>query len=123
MADLMQQVRELLPCPFCGNTVQDDEGCFQSAGFRPHSTAVWSVRCGNPSCNADVSGTSADDAVDAWNRRPALRAAPEGFVLVPVACTRAMREAWDGAPDSEDDDVAFSNAYAALLAARPQGVK
>lgn len=75
--DDQQRARELEPCPFCGNAVQDDEGCFQSAGFRTGSTAVWSVRCGNPTCNADVSATSADGAIDAWNRRAALRAAPE----------------------------------------------
>lgn len=123
MADLMQQVRELLPCPFCGNTVQDDEGCFQSAGFRPHSTAVWSVRCGNPSCNADVSGTSADDAVDAWNRRSAMRAAPEAEALR-VAMTTLEQIA-----TTPRNKGARMNAKATLLflqtqlAARPQGVK
>lgn len=126
MADLMQQARELLPCPFCGNTVQDDEGCFQSAGFRPLSTAVWSVRCGNPSCNADVSGTSADDAVDAWNRRPALRAAPEGGV--PERTMMALATGWrrHAASGGRGRAVLIQCAEsleAAVIAARPQGVK
>lgn len=96
MADLMQQAREILAAEI---GVPVTAGSF--FGTLP-------------------AGVHSDAAIRAI--AAALRAAPEGFVLVPVACTRAMREAWDGAPDSEDDDVAFSNAYAAMLAARPQGV-
>lgn len=59
----------LMPCPFCGNEVQDDEGCFQAGGFRSPATPHWVVRCGNPECNAETSATNAESAVIAWNRR------------------------------------------------------
>lgn len=65
---------ELLPCPFCGNDVRGDEGCFQSAGFRTPSTPVWSVRCGNPECNADVSAIGEAAAIAHWNTRAATAA-------------------------------------------------
>src|SRR5690349_8613442 len=60
---------ELLGCPMCGNDVNDDEGCFQVSGFRPPSTPAFAVRCGNPSCNAEVTATSRESAIAAWNRR------------------------------------------------------
>jgi hypothetical protein len=48
----MQHVRggeavseKLLPCPFCSNDVNDDEGCFRSG-------QQYEVRCGNPNCFA-----------------------------------------------------------------------
>lgn len=67
---------ELLNCPFCNNDVNEDEGCFQVSGFRPPSTPAFSVRCGNPSCNAEVTATSRESAIAAWNRRaPPPRAA------------------------------------------------
>lgn len=47
----------------------------------------------------------------------ALTTAPEGFVLVPVDCSDAMREAWDGSPLTEDDDADFHEAYRRMLAA------
>jgi len=65
-------------------------------------------------------------AWDAWNA--ALRAAPEGFVLVPVEPTTEMVEAFnrrDELPYPEKNRRAYKaiHCYAALLAARPQGVK
>ena len=59
----------LLPCPFCGNDVNDDEGCFQSSGFRAETMPAWSVRCGNPGCNADVTATTREEVIVQWNRR------------------------------------------------------
>lgn len=70
-----ERLSDLLPCPFCGNDVSDDEGCFQSGGFTPASVPRWSVRCGNPSCNGETCGVSRAEAVAAWNRRT-LDAAP-----------------------------------------------
>ena len=60
---------ELKPCPFCGNDVNGDEGCFQAGGFVAPSTPYWVVNCGNPSCNAETSATTRDLAIYAWNRR------------------------------------------------------
>lgn len=58
----------------------------------------------------------------------ALRAAPEGFVLVPVELTDEMVEAFnrrDELPYPEKNRRAYKaiHCYAAMLAARPQGVK
>ncbi len=57
----------------------------------------------------------------------ALRAAPEGFVLVPVEPTNEMREAaasfgGRGGYSAQRGDDAV-DAWADMLAARPQGVK
>jgi len=60
---------ELLPCPFCGNDVSDDEGCFQAGGFVRPSKPYWVVRCGNPNCNGETSAVNRELAVEAWNRR------------------------------------------------------
>jgi len=59
-------VSELLPCPFCGLDVTDDEGCYGMAG-------LWEVRCGNPNCFAhEPSDESREAAINRWNRRAAL---------------------------------------------------
>ncbi|WP_088158780.1 helix-turn-helix domain-containing protein [Achromobacter xylosoxidans] len=39
--------------------------------------------------------------------------------LVPTRATKAMQDAWDTAPFSDDTDVEFHGAYAAMLAAAP----
>lgn len=57
---------DLLPCPFCGLDVTDDEGCFPLNRERTR----WEVRCGNPSCFAhDPCDESMQAAVARWNRR------------------------------------------------------
>lgn len=57
---------ELLPCPFCGLDVTDDEGCFPVGSERTQ----WEVRCGNPSCYAhDPCDKSLQAAAARWNRR------------------------------------------------------
>ena len=56
----------------------------------------------------------------------ALRAAPEGFVMVPVEPNEAMIKAHDsGYWDTPADEwgTASRKAWEAMLAARPQGVK
>lgn len=46
---------------------------------------------------------------------------PDGYKLVPTEITRAMRDAWDSAPNGhEDDDVNMCNAYRAMIAAAPE---
>ncbi|WP_246107222.1 hypothetical protein [Yersinia kristensenii] len=46
---------------------------------------------------------------------------PDGYKLVPTEITKAMRDAWDGAPNChEDDDVNMCNAYRAMIAAAPE---
>ena len=52
----------------------------------------------------------------------APRSAAPGWVLVPVNPTKAMQDAWDTAPFSEDTDVEFAGAYRAMLAAAPPPV-
>lgn len=44
----------------------------------------------------------------------------DGWKVVPIELTPEMRDAWDSAPNSEDDDVNMSNAYRAMLAAAPK---
>jgi len=66
MADLMQQARELLPCPFCGSA--DSE--MQQAQTEHY------VEC--LECEASTALLSTRrEARELWNRRAALRAAPE----------------------------------------------
>lgn len=46
---------------------------------------------------------------------------PDGYKLVPTELTKAMRDAWDSAPNgNEDDDVNMCNAYRAMIAAAPE---
>lgn len=46
---------------------------------------------------------------------------PDGYKLVPTELTKAMRDAWDSAPNGhEDDDVNICNAYRAMIAAAPE---
>lgn len=62
---------KLKPCPFCGHSMESDDenGCYQKAGFISASTPVWSVTCFGTACNASVESTSKDAAIAAWNRR------------------------------------------------------
>lgn len=59
----------------------------------------------------------------------ALRAAPEGFVLVPVELSKHMEDEFrdalwiDSNRHGEDVISGISDAWGAALAARPQGVK
>lgn len=46
---------------------------------------------------------------------------PDGYKLVPTEITKAMRDAWDSAPNGhEDDDVNMCNAYRAMISAAPE---
>lgn len=64
----MSEVK-LLPCPFCGLDVTDDEGCFPLNRERTR----WEVRCGNPSCYAhEPADDSHESAAQRWNTRANL---------------------------------------------------
>ncbi|WP_447896799.1 Lar family restriction alleviation protein [Stenotrophomonas acidaminiphila] len=118
MADLMQQARELLPCPFCGG-----EATLRMIG-NVHSTRKCVVKCSG--CRyerTDAVLRYGDEwllktAIAAWNRRSAMRAAPEGFVLVPVE-----RGQLYVCPTCHGPGVVTKAVHDATRAARPQGVK
>ncbi|EKN3753879.1 hypothetical protein OU748_001085 [Yersinia enterocolitica] len=62
-------------------------------------------------------------SLSAYNTTPHLNSPeiPEGWKLVPTEITKAMRDAWDSAPNGhEDDDVNMCNAYRAMIAAAPE---
>lgn len=100
MADLMQQARELA------------NACEQRAQWGRGS--AWSPP-------RDSVGTSRllDEAASLMRELAALRAAPEGYVLVPVVPTAAMERVL---VDWLENNESSSGCYAAMLAARPQGV-
>lgn len=50
---------------------------------------------------------------------PLAVAVPDGWQLVPTELTAVMRDAWDSAPNGEDDDLNMQNAYRAMIAAAP----
>lgn len=112
MADLMQQVRELLPCPFCGEAAKHT--VWGDAGFNK-------VECTYCDVGMDYFYHQ-DDAFEAWNRRAALRAAPEGFVLVPVEPTQNMKSAASKL-FARKPTATPAEFYRAMLAARPQEVR
>ncbi len=78
-----KRARELLPCPFCGEAAKHT--VWGDAGFNK-------VECTYCDVGMDYFYHQ-DDAFEAWNRRAALRAAPEGFVLVPMDPTPEMVKA------------------------------
>lgn len=132
MTDPMQQARELLPCPFCGG-----EATLRMVG-NVRSTRRCIVKCsGCRYQRIDAALRYGDEwllntAIAAWNRRTALRAAPDGFVLVPVEPSEewvrsvirtwqpVLREGCKGWRELEDELMHW---HAAMLDARPQGVK
>ena len=60
----------LLPCPFCGYRMTDEDGgVYQKSGFIGSQTPVWEVCCGTTMCNASVTATSREFAITAWNTR------------------------------------------------------
>ena len=72
MSDIAQDLGGvvLLPCPFCGYDMTDEEdGVYQKAGFTGAQTPVWEVCCGTTMCNASVTATSRELAIAAWNTR------------------------------------------------------
>lgn len=55
-----------MPCPFCGADHPDNPD--ESPSF-PDGQGGWVVRCGDPSCGAEVRDDSPGDALAKWNRR------------------------------------------------------
>ena len=75
MTDDQQRARELLPCPFCGSADSEMQ----------QAQAEHYVQC--LKCEASTALLSSRrEARELWNRRAALRAAPEGWA-VEEACT------------------------------------
>ncbi len=104
MADLMQQARELLA------TEYEKVGAYGAAQSLRHNDPIW---INSATLKAISNALQKAEAA-------ALRAAPEGFVLVPVVPTAAMERVL---VDWLENNESSSGCYAALLAARPQGVK
>lgn len=150
MADLMQQARELLPCPFCG-------GEAERIDFGPgdaENEGGSCIACRRCQASGPVEFSFKENFIANWNRRAALRAAPEGYVLVPVEPTPERMAAAALAvltPANGDIELArraaqiviqsanaphgitvdmiaasiatMAPAYRAMTAARPQGVR
>lgn len=115
MTDDQQRARELMPCPFCGSADSEMQ----------QAQAEHYVQCLECEASTSLLG-SRHEARELWNRRAALRAAPEGFVMVPVEMDLEMEVAFCEAWFSKRrciDDADMQDAWAAALAARPQGVK
>ena len=142
MADPMQQARELLPCPFCGG-----EATLTMVG-NVHSTRKCIVKCsGCRYQRTDAALRYGDEwlrntAIAAWNRRVALRAAPEGLIEQHARDSQELRrlcqsrdfykqrcEALQAVqPNMRDPERKavcdiLANGSTSALAARPQGVR
>lgn len=117
MADLMQQARELRPCPFCGGEAERiDFG--PGAGENEGGSCIACRRC---QASGPVEFGFKENFIANWNRRAAVRAAPEGYVLVPAEPTEEMKRA--GTAHASNPYGLARDVWAAMLAARPQGVK
>jgi len=126
MADLMQQARELLPCPFCG--------CAATLRVGERMLVDAHVIC--EGCSAEGPGFGADategdftmEALEAWNRR----AAPDGPAThyhcaegIQGTLSRLRRYAKHGDNKNTLQGQTMEEAAAFIehaLAARPQGV-
>lgn len=133
MADLMQQASELILCPFCGGEAERiDFG--PGAGENEGGSCIACRRC---QASGPVEFGFKENFVANWNRRAALRAAPEARPLDEwhedmgaVTWWRFPVEeaAWIGTPLDSDWPGYHTHwtphpAIPVMLAARPQGVK
>ena len=76
MTDPMQQARELLPCPFCG-------GDAERIDFGPgdaENDGGSCIACKRCHASGPVEFGFKENFIANWNRRAALRAAPEGLI-------------------------------------------
>lgn len=96
---------ELKPCPFCGGEAE-----FERKGDRRQSTIVSCTCCGATQECGEEWGHG-----KTWNTRHI----PEGYALVPVEPTRAMREAFhDSYEDYENGHASCPDAqWKAMIAA------
>jgi hypothetical protein len=71
--------------------------------------------------NCDIRWRRFDVAPGPLFAAPPLQAVtvPDGWQLVPTELTDVMRDAWDSAPNGEDNDLNMQNAYRAMIAAAP----
>ena len=103
---------ELLPCPFCGDHAETD--------FIPEHHS-YAIECHSTGCAARVIKETAEDAVEAWNRRAPAAPVPQGWKLVPEWPTVEMSVAGDDVYREDGPDVFSSNTiYTRMLAAAPQ---
>ena len=102
MADLMQKAREQFEAWASAKGMPTHRRDFPSSERR-----------------GEYGNAYTQDCWEAWYAA-ALRAAPEGYVLVPVEPTPEMLMAAGSAVHSA---TYWKTAWAAMLAARPQGVK
>lgn len=97
MGDIHDDLREvmgLLPCPFCGAPVDQDE-CPYPSGRRTSvdGRTMYVVNCTNNECGGQCLGWGADGARKAWNTRPALLAAAKYEEANPLGGPATMLEA------------------------------
>lgn len=105
---------ELLPCPFCGDHAETD--------FIPEHHS-YAIECHSIGCAARVIKETAEDAVEAWNRRAPVVKVPQGCKPVPVELLERIQESLglfvsDQGWSQSDMDTA--DALDGLLAAAPQ---
>jgi len=139
MADLMQQARELLARAYyeIGEPICAD---MTRSGRHEHRAAIRAIAAAlraAPDALAERHAAAERDAcrwariaeeqkqrADALEAR--LRAAPEGFVLVPVELALRVEDSLGRFVSDEgwgSDDMGVADDLSGLLAARPQGVK
>ena len=86
----IENVIEMLPCPFCGKRVDlDDDDTLYPTGIYwritdgvrhyirhknrlPDDNKVWGMHCPETSggCGVEIHRDSREECIDAWNRRP-----------------------------------------------------
>lgn len=116
MTDPMQQARELLPCPFCG-------GDAERIDFGPGDTendGGSCIACKRCQASGPVEFGFKENFIANWNRRTALRAAPEGYVLVPVEPTEEMLAACEHQWCVGSASDMARREWAAMLTTRPK---
>ncbi len=72
---------ELDLCPFCGCGADN----IDSKPFPANRAGdLWIARCGNPNCEAEIVGDSAEDVARRWNRRQAAQMIRQRTMAEPV---------------------------------------
>ncbi|MET3929518.1 hypothetical protein ABIE51_001405 [Lysobacter sp. OAE881] len=120
-----QDAGGLLPCPFCGQDVTDDEGCFPAGG----ACGGYYVRCGNPYCHSDLWDYTKDGVIAKWNRRNGEQCRAASVVsgdvplaVIQAACDEYARVGKEQAGEAEYFPDAMEAAIKAALRALSRGV-